>query len=138
MREITPAVGKVLTKTEVGVPLTLLGLQHGSRRFEWIQNLGYLVEIGGKKILHVGDAGMAAGNFEPFHLPAQKIDIALIPAWFFLYPEGQYAIRKLIGAQQLIAIHVPPNRAAEHIYAIHQAFPEAVVFAETGERLELP
>jgi L-ascorbate metabolism protein UlaG (beta-lactamase superfamily) len=137
MREITPALGKVLTRTEVGVPLTLLGLQHGNRRFEWIQNVGYLIEIGGKKILHIGDAAMTAGNFEPFHLPAQKIDIALIPAWFFLYPEGQYAIRKLIAAEQLVAIHVPPNRAAEHLYAIHQAFPEAVVFAETGETLVL-
>jgi L-ascorbate metabolism protein UlaG (beta-lactamase superfamily) len=138
MREVTPAAGEKVSHQEVGVPLTLFGMPHGNQRFQWIQNLGYLVEIGGKKILHIGDADMAPRNFEPFRLPDQKIDLALIPAWYFLYPEGQYALRKLIGAEKLVAIHVPPARAGQYEEAIRGYFPEAVVFRETGQTVTLP
>lgn len=65
---------KVLLNT-AGINLKVLGLRHAGAQFNWVQNLGYVVEIDGTKLLHLGDGDM---TFSSFDLPQEGIDIAFI------------------------------------------------------------
>ena len=44
-------------------------------------NMGHIIRLGGKKLLHVGDADTSIENFEKFNLDEEQIDIAFLPDW---------------------------------------------------------
>ena len=46
-----------------GIKVKFLGLRHSGENFRSIQNMGHLIEVGGKKLLHIGDADMTTENF---------------------------------------------------------------------------
>lgn len=113
---------------EIGIDI--LRLPHGSKRFSWIENLGYLITINGKSVLHIGDAAMSLNNFIPFELDEAKIDVACLPYWYFLYKSGQQIIRDQLKAEHFIGLHIDPREAVENSKKTKQAFPEVVPFTE--------
>ena len=90
---------KSVEKDFDGIKVKFLGLRHGSERFKWIQNLGHLVEVGGKKFLHLGDADMSEENFSVYNLNEENIDVAFIPYWFFTFKKRTRFSRKTIQAK---------------------------------------
>ena len=111
-----------------GVELEILGLRHGTGRHASIQNLGHLIKLGGKKLLHVGDADTAVENFNDLNLDEEGIDIAFIPVWFLLYDEGRTIVREHIKPKQIIAVHISPSEAEGASEQIKKDFPGAVAF----------
>ena len=93
-----------------GIDFEILGLRHGTGRHATIQNLGHIIKLGGKKLLHVGDADTSIENFEKFNLDEEGIDIAFLPDWFLLYSEGQTVCQ---GAHQTETDHRRPRLALE-------------------------
>jgi L-ascorbate metabolism protein UlaG (beta-lactamase superfamily) len=81
-------VAKVDRHKSGGIKIKFLGLRPSGERFKEIQNLGCVIEIGGKKILHIGDADMTAENFSLFNLSHEKIDVAFIPYWYLMSSDG--------------------------------------------------
>lgn len=116
-----------------GMKVNVLGLRHGSERFSWIQNLGYLVEVNGTKLLHIGDADMTAENFSSFHLPEERIDIAFIPYWFLLSYEGRALVKEHIRPKQIIAVHTQPAEAEKVAEQIRKENPGAIALTKIGE-----
>jgi L-ascorbate metabolism protein UlaG (beta-lactamase superfamily) len=106
LKEVTPEWDKRIDLEVNGTKLSVLGLRHVNQQHRSVQNLGYLVEIGGKKVLHVGDAELSAENFAPFQLEKEDIDVAILPQWFLDQQGGCETVRKLIGAKHLIATHI--------------------------------
>lgn len=119
--------------TRDGIKVTFLGLHHGGERFKDIQNLGHIIEIGGKKILHIGDADMTAENFASFGIAARGIDIALIPYWFLISKEGRGLVKEQFNPKSIVAVHVPPKDADEVIAQLKKDLPDAIVFAKILE-----
>jgi len=117
-----------------GIDFEILGLRHGTGRHATIQNLGHIIKLGGKKLLHVGDADTSIENFANFNLDKEGIDIAFLPDWFLLYSEGQTLIRDHIKPKQLIAVHVSPSNAERVATQVRQTFPGAVAFTTMLER----
>lgn len=117
-----------------GIDFEILGLRHGTGRHATIQNLGHIIKLGGKKLLHVGDADTAVENFEKFNLDEEQIDIAFIPIWFLTGIEGQTIIRDHIKPTQIIAVHISPDESERTITQIKQAFPGAVAFITMLEK----
>ncbi len=111
-----------------GVDFEILGLRHGTGRHASIQNLGHLIKLGGKKLLHVGDADTAVENFQDFNLDEEGIDIAFIPVWFLLYDEGRTIVREHIKPKQIIAVHISPSEANDASEQLKKDFPGAVAF----------
>ncbi|MDI1243432.1 MAG: MBL fold metallo-hydrolase, partial [bacterium] len=109
--ELTPAWKQSIAYEKDGIKVTLLGMKHGSDRFWWIKNLGHIIEIGGKKLFHFGDADNTMENFAAFNLAAEKIDIAFIPYWFLLNENGRKLVRETIAAKHNIAVHISPQNA---------------------------
>src|SRR5688572_14298948 len=45
------------------VSVELLGIPHGGERHRHVEHLGFLVEIGGRRVLHVGDTEISAATY---------------------------------------------------------------------------
>jgi L-ascorbate metabolism protein UlaG (beta-lactamase superfamily) len=116
-----------------GISVNILGLRHGSANFSWIQNLGHVIEIGGKKLLHIGDADMTVENFSSFRLHEKGIDIAFIPYWYLLSENGRQLVKEQFAAKHIIAVHVSPKDAKEVTEQIKKTNPDATVFTKTLE-----
>ncbi len=113
--------------------MEVLGLRHGGSNFSWIQNLGHVIEIDGKKLLHIGDADMTVENFSSFRLYEKGIDIAFIPFWYLLSENGRKLVREQFAPRHIIAVHVSPNDAKEVAEQIKKTNPEATVFTKILE-----
>jgi L-ascorbate metabolism protein UlaG (beta-lactamase superfamily) len=117
-----------------GINLKGLGLRHSSPQFSWIQNLGYVVELDGKKFLHIGDADMTEENFSSLGLVEEKIDVAFVPYWFLLTNAGREIVQKQIQPKHVIAVHVPPAEAAQVAEQVRKAYPGALTFSHTRDQ----
>src|SRR5262245_24848988 len=124
----TPPLKEKVAMKVAGIDFEVLGLGHGSGRWGWIQNLGHVIRLGGKKLLHVGDVDPSSEIFEKFDLDEEGIDIAFLPVWFLLEPAGQKVIREHIKPRQIIVVHCSPAEAEDVVKRVKQVFPEAVAF----------
>ena len=133
IRTVTPAPGQRHTLTVSGITIEVLGLRHGGSRWARLQNLGHIITIGGKRVLHVGDADSTAPNFAPLHLAAAGIDVAMLPAWFLIEREGQAVIVEHIKPKQLAAVHMETSGFERTVSRITTAFPGAVALTKMLE-----
>ena len=124
----TPAWKERRAMKVAEIDLEILGIRHGTGRHASIQNLGHLVKLGGKKLLHVGDADTAIENFQDLNLDEEGIDIAFIPYWFLVDEEGRKVVREHIKPKQIIAVHISPSEADQVSAQIKKDFPSAVAF----------
>lgn len=110
-----------------GIRVTVLSLPHAKGARTMVDNLGYLVTLGGKRILHVGDAHMAPETFARFRLPERKLDYAFIPYWYLLSEDGRRLVKEHIGAKRLVAFHIPPGEHASVTEQLREQMPEVLV-----------
>ncbi len=130
----TPPLKGRVTVRAAGIDVEVLGLGHGSGRHVWIQNLGHVVKLGDKRLLHIGDAETSLEIFGQFNLDEERIDIAIIPYWFLLGKDGQTIIREHIKPKHIIAVHISPSESAKISAQIKQGFPEAIAFTSMLEK----
>lgn len=115
------------------VKIKFLGLYHGGASLRALHNFGHLIEIGGKKLLHIGDADMTAENFSPFNLAKENIDIAFIPYWFLLSENGRRLVAEQFNPKQIIVVHVPPRESEKVSEQLKNDIPGAIVFTKLLE-----
>ena len=114
-------------------------LHHGRNRQIKITNLGFIIEIGSKKFLHMGDSEVVLSELNIYNLPEENIDVAFVPYWYFTSVKYQPALQKGIGAKHVVPMHLilvdggaqERNRILESIPA---EFPEAILFSEEMEK----
>ncbi|NND60653.1 MAG: MBL fold metallo-hydrolase [Gammaproteobacteria bacterium] len=102
-----PAAGETETWSRDGITIEVLRLSHGTGRFAGVQNLGHIIHLGNYRILHIGDAAMAEDNFAIYDLDQRRIDVALIPYWYFGSDSGRRIIDRYLDAELQIAVHLP-------------------------------
>ena len=111
----------------------MLGLPHGGNRPRSVEHLGYVVEIGGRRVLHVGDTDVSEANFAPFRLDTARIDVALIPTWAVTADAGRRVIERWIRPKQVVGFHVGTDDADRAIRDVRSAMPNAVTFTRSLE-----
>ena len=136
VKTITPPLTQRVATVAAGVQIEVLGIGHGrSGRHASVQNLGHIVKLGGKTLLHIGDASTDDDAiFDALNLEQSAIDIAFLPVWFLTSDDGAAIVRQHIKPKHIVAIHMPaqePQRAAAEI---RQRFPEAIAFTTLLER----
>jgi L-ascorbate metabolism protein UlaG (beta-lactamase superfamily) len=127
---ITRGTGKKLMQEEMSVDF--FTLEHRGK--ERVFNLAHLIDMGGLRILHIGDADPTRGNFAAYDLAAKEIDVAFVPYWFFGSPEGVQLLFEGIRARILVACHVPPQELATFGPLLKEQFPDVVLFTEALEK----
>ena len=127
----------ITTRHEVnGITVYGFFINHaGGDRMSHIQNMAFLVEVNGKRILHVGDSDIDLPRFESLNLTQYQIDVALVPYWYLSDDTGQQIVKDAINAQQNIGIHYPKAPSEMALKEIEKNFPEAIVFQKTLEKL---
>ncbi|HEY7568893.1 MAG TPA: MBL fold metallo-hydrolase [Gemmatimonadaceae bacterium] len=116
-----------------GISVELLGLPHGGRRHRNVEHLGYIVDLGGRRVLHVGDTDFDESTFAPFRLDTARIDVALLPLWMVTSAEGKRVIERWIRPRQVIAFHVGDDDMEDAPRAVRAAMPTAITFTRSLE-----
>jgi L-ascorbate metabolism protein UlaG (beta-lactamase superfamily) len=97
-----------------------------------VENLAYLIEIEGVRLLHVGDAVLPLNReyLESDRFPKGKIDIVFLE--FFDWSEETKEILEPMRPDQIVFMHLPPQPEEIEKYARHlkKKFPNAVLFQE--------
>ena len=110
-----PDEGQRAAFSHAGVRLTVLNLHHGRGRNPTVQNLGLLLDVGGLRLLHVGDTEVSAADVRPYRLREEGIDVALVPYWLLLYDNFRPMLEEL-GARHTVAMHLPSRDAPESYF----------------------
>jgi len=100
----------------------------GGERTKSIENMGFIVEMGGKRILHLGDSDMNPDRFKEVNLGQYNIDVALIPYWYMSSDAGIEIINDYIKPKQLIGVHYPKAPSRTALDEIRKNYPKATVF----------
>ena len=116
-----------------GLPVDLLGLPHGGRRHRHVEHLAYVVELGGRRVLHVGDAELTEATLAPLRLDTMRIDVALLPAWAVTGDESRQAIARWIRPKRIVAFHLSAGSGPAEVREVQAAWPGADVFARSLE-----
>ncbi len=114
-----------------GIPVDLLGLPHGGRRHRQVEHLGYIVELGGRRVLHVGDADLGETALAALRLDTMRIDVALLPVWAVTDRESRQVIERWIRPRQVVAIHLGNDADAGDVREVAAAWPTAVAFVRS-------
>lgn len=130
---IDPQPGEPVVIEEDGARVTVFRLSHGKRKYAKIENFGHLVELGGIKVLHIGDAAMDPVDFERAGLADVKVDVVFIPIWFFQPGPGESVIRGFMDAPLKIAVQVPPGEVAEARQYLAEKFPGVMLLEAMEE-----
>jgi L-ascorbate metabolism protein UlaG (beta-lactamase superfamily) len=116
------------------IDVEFLGVGHGSGRHATIQNLGHVITLGGKKVLHIGDADLTPEIFDAFDLETRGIDIAVLPFWFLTAEGGRKIVEQHIKPKHIIATHIGPAEAKQTATDVKKHFPNADVFTMLLEK----
>jgi L-ascorbate metabolism protein UlaG (beta-lactamase superfamily) len=111
-----------------GIPVDLLGLPHHD-----LEHLGFVVELGGRRVLHVGDTDDDEATFAALRLDTARIDVALLPQWMVRSRKGRRVIARWIRPRQVVAFHVGEREGARAVRAVQAAMPGAVTFVRSLE-----
>lgn len=117
-----------------GIDVEFLGIGHGSGRHASIHNLGHIVPLNGKRILHVGDAVASVEIFDKLDINDRSIDVAVLPFWLLTSAEGRTIVDQHIKAKHLIATHVSPGDAKQTTDEVKKHYPSADIFTTMLER----
>ena len=131
VRQRTTPPGERHREIVDGVTIDVLGLPHGGRRHRAVEHLGYLVHLGGRRVLHVGDTDISAESFAPFRLDTLAIDVALLPAWMVTSRAGREVIERWIRPRAVVAFHAGADDASSTERAVRKAWPGAHTFVRS-------
>jgi L-ascorbate metabolism protein UlaG (beta-lactamase superfamily) len=137
VRVIDPQYGTPALITQDTVEIKAFPLSHGTGKYARLQNYGHLVNIGGLLILHIGDAAMDPADFETAGLENVRLNVALVPFWFFQPGPGMAVVERFMKAPHMLAVHIPPGEVSEVRDYLAENFPDIQVLAEPGDSISV-
>lgn len=134
---LTPSYYKSIDTTINEIKFRILRMHHGGGD---IVNTGYLFELNGIKILHVGDYGSQdVIDMDTFKLKDENIDIAFIGYGDYVYnADSRNAITKGINAKYYILMHVDQNlekAIADSVTKYSNSYPATVFMSSMDNKI---
>lgn len=111
VRAATPEAGRPVRLEHDGLVVEAFDLHHGEGMNPPIANLGFIIEIGGVKLLHVGDTEVTAGEFRESGAAERSVDVALLSYWTL------DRLGPVIGAPRTVLMHLPAVDAPRDYFA---------------------
>lgn len=137
LREVRPSPGASVALEHQGISVRFFELPHLAHELYQVRVVAHLVRHGGVSVLHVGDAELTAAHLAGLGLLAEKVDVAILPYWFFKQPDARALVDQHIGAKRIVAMRLPQGGLEEAQRAIAASFPEVVVLTRPMESLKL-
>lgn len=132
LRQLIPSTMEPGTRRRLtlnGITLDVLGISHGTGRHRSVQHLGYLVELDGVRILHLGDSWVEDDTFKPFRLDTMRVDVALVPSWLLRNAETRAVIVRDIRPRNVMAFHLGRDDEAGVTRDIREVMPAAIILS---------
>lgn len=124
---IDPLYGEPVNLQVGDASVSIFLLSHGGGKYASLKNFGHLIELGGMRVLHIGDAAMEAADFNTAAVADMKVDIALIPFWYFQPGPGGGMLRRYLTAKHMVATHIPPGEMAEVKEYLQVEYPNVII-----------
>ncbi|MEM7354638.1 MAG: MBL fold metallo-hydrolase [Acidobacteriota bacterium] len=143
-----PDEGQRAVVEHAGIRVEILNLHHGRGRKPEIQNLGFLIDLGGLRFFHVGDTEVGLDDIRPYDLGKADIDVFFAPSWFFTY-DSFAPVLEAIDADTRIVMHLaepsaparwfgPDGNRPKRIERIRRQDPQAILFEPLESRQFAP
>lgn len=131
------ADSRVIGNTKITTIATRHFNQFGND-FSSVENFSYLIEISGKRILHLGDFDYANDNFQAIISAINGEVDAVILATFndLVNQQNASLVAQSFPNATIIASHLRAGNASD-INAINTFYPDAVIFDQPLESIEL-
>jgi L-ascorbate metabolism protein UlaG (beta-lactamase superfamily) len=107
------------------------------------QNLGFVVTLGGRKLLHIGDTQLSPDELAalPGTEADRPVDVAMIPYWLLAQDRWVAELERTFAPRQIVVMHLPYARAPARLYGegrtratllelLRERFGEEAIFAE--------
>lgn len=133
VRSIEPDEGSSIEFAHGGVSVDVLRLSHGGALFTDVVNIGFIVHIGGKRILHVGDGVLDPTTVSAVEAAAVDVDVLCVPYGWLLDYDGQTLIKQKIKPKKIIALHFATGEAESRGERVHRYFPNATIMSRPGQ-----
>lgn len=132
-RLLAPRVATGSRRREVinGVTVEILRAPHGPDD----EHLAYMLDLGGRRVFHIGDADPTEAALAGFRLDTAGIDIALIPHWMLVDAGSRRVIERLIGAKHVVAMPIGQRDYDGIARQVADVMPSAVTFRRSLEQL---
>jgi L-ascorbate metabolism protein UlaG (beta-lactamase superfamily) len=130
LAEVHTRKGSGVTFTAPGVSVDFLELPHLASEIYPVTVVGHLVQMGGKRVLHVGDAELGAEQLEGLGLAAKGVDVAILPYWAFAREGAKSLIAKQIAPKKVVAMRLPMGGLQEARRTVRSLFPDAIFFTK--------
>ncbi|MBI5068625.1 MAG: MBL fold metallo-hydrolase [Deltaproteobacteria bacterium] len=99
--------------------------------------LAHLLEVGGLRILHVGDAELADDHLAGLELRSRNIDVAVLPYWALVREGAPERMSRLVGSRKIVAMRLPVASLAAARERVKKAFPQALILSRPLESARL-
>ncbi len=138
---VTPERGKVISKPIGGIELEVYGMRHapylenGVDRHRDVQNLGYLVTVGGVRVFHAGDAVFDLDDafIASTGIGDGRIDVLFIKS-YDLSENTQHLVNEVFKPALVVGMHAPPADVEKMADVFSRAFPRGFVFKKSMEK----
>ena len=132
---VTPPLKSLAEVTAKGIKMKLLRMNHSSDS----QNLGYIVDMGGRTFCCVGDALLKNNEemLKKLQLTQQGIDVMFVSYWDFMNPEARAIIDTYIQPKHIVIMHIPlaeTDKVAADLEKLKKQYPNLTVFKEPLEK----
>jgi len=142
--DVTPPVllGNRTVLEVNGITVEVLHLHHFNifgNDFSAVENFAYLVHLGGKKFLHMGDVELSPENITPFGLQDEDIDVVFFPTFSTLVGQQmQQVVDTYIQPRQVVALHLLSGDIAGISANVRAIFPDAWILTDPFETYQYP
>lgn len=95
------------------------------------ESFAFLIEIGGRRILHLGDGDLSSANFDELGLENMDIDVVLIPTFTFsgqLTAANRDILVDKIAPKNIVGLHLTPETPISDIVDL---YPQIAVFTKS-------
>lgn len=129
-----------------GINIQSISMLHDGKEHEDVSNLAYLVDIGGLRILHAGDAKPIEENYRYLDLTNKNIDLLIVPFPYIGLPSARQVIEKFIRPRKIAAVHLPYRELDSYGWIdstmksymrVKENFIETVIFEKPGEYMNI-
>lgn len=130
---LQPRLVEVRTRPEAGVTHAAGGigveffeLPHVAPEMFPGKVLAHVVTMGGRKVLHVGDAELRADRLAMLGWATRGLDVAILPWWVFQQDGAEELIQRHVKARHVVAMRLPQGGLAAAKKAISARFPQVI------------
>ncbi|WP_160114608.1 MBL fold metallo-hydrolase [Aquimarina sp. AU474] len=115
-------------------------INHAGKRHVSVENVGYIVNFNGKKVLHVGDTNWLEeiNLFNQLRLVDESIDIAIIPYWMLLHKNTVELLKKNINPKHVVATHISPKIPPNELVELKRKYPKIYFLTTLDEQIQIP